>query len=229
MGFCFILFLVQVTAISTKRFQPRAHLAAIALLSFIFSFIIARLFTTFFPSTVLVSNGIHIHHFWFGIVLVAIGGWLGISYNDKEINRVASILYGAGGGLIVDEVGLLLTFDNYWTSLTYSFLIVFLAVIIILMFFFRYRSIILKELAEFVTSKLSLYLGIFLVAVSAAFIIQTDNFLVIAIASIFAIIAIILILVFLLQRLKIIPEKPFFQRKFKAYIYQNSAVSLRRE
>ena len=96
----------------------------------------------------------------------------------------------------------MLTFDNYWTSLTYSFLIVFLAVIIILMFFFRYRSIILKELAEFVTSKLSLYLGIFLVAVSAAFIIQTDNFLVIAITSIFAIIAIILILVYLLQRLK---------------------------
>ncbi|HEX7482793.1 MAG TPA: hypothetical protein VF350_04950 [Candidatus Bathyarchaeia archaeon] len=76
---------------------------------------------------------------------------MGISYNDKEINRVASILYGAGGGLIVDEVGLLLTFDNYWTSLSYSFLIVFLAFIIVLIFFFRYRSIILEELAEFVT------------------------------------------------------------------------------
>jgi hypothetical protein len=51
-----------------------------------------------------------------GIALLAIGGWLGISYDDKETNRVASILYGAGGGLIVDEVGLLLTFNNYWTG-----------------------------------------------------------------------------------------------------------------
>ena len=127
---------------------------------------------------------------------------------------MASILYGAGGGLIVDEVGLLLTFDNYWTSLTYSFLIVFLAFIIVLIFFFRYRSIILEELAEFVTSKLSFYLGIFLAAVSVAFIIQTDNFLVIAIASIFAIIAVIFILFFLLQRLKITPKEPCLQRKF---------------
>jgi hypothetical protein len=61
----------------------------------------------------LITSGIHIHHFWFGIALVAVGGWLGISYNDEETSRVASILFGAGGGLIVDEVGLLLTFGNY--------------------------------------------------------------------------------------------------------------------
>jgi hypothetical protein len=84
--------LTGVTAISSKRFQPRAHLATIALLSFILSFIVARLSTTFFPSTVLVTNGIHIHHFWYGIALLAIGGWLGISYDDKEISRVASII-----------------------------------------------------------------------------------------------------------------------------------------
>jgi hypothetical protein len=206
---------MSVNAISTKRFQPRAHLAEIALISFIFSFFVARLFTSFFPSTVLVSNGIHIHHFWFGIVLVAIGGWLGISYDEKEIDRVAAILYGAGGGLIVDEVGLLLTFDNYWTSLTYSFLIIFLAFIVVLMFFFRYRLTILEELAEFATSNVSLYLGSFLAAVSGAFIIQTDNFLVTVVAGVFAIIAVILILVFLLQRLKIIPKRHVCNENFE--------------
>ena len=133
-------------AVISKRFQPRAHLATIALLSFIFSFIAARAFTTFFPSTVLISSGIHIHHFWFGIALVAIGGWLGISYNDKETSRIASILYGAGGGLIVDEVGLLLTFGNYWTSLTYAFLVVFLSFIAVILFFYRYREEIEEEL-----------------------------------------------------------------------------------
>ncbi len=189
------------SAVTSKRFQPRAHLATIALLSFIFSFIVARTFTTFFPSTVLISNGIHIHHFWFGIALVAVGGWLGISYDDKETSRVASILYGAGGGLIVDEVGLLLTFGNYWTSLTYAFLVVFLSFIAVILFFYRYRTLIEEELSEFTRSKLSLYLGILLAALSAAFIIQTDKPLVIAIAGVVAILATILIAVFLVQQL----------------------------
>ena len=159
----------------------------------------ARSFTTFFPSTVLISNGIHIHHFWFGIALVAIGGWLGISYDDKETSRVASILYGAGGGLIVDEIGLLLTLGNYWTGLTYDFLVVFLASIVVLMLFYRYRLLIVEEFSEFVKSKLSFYLGILLFAVSVGFIIQTENSIVIAIASIVAVIAIILIIIFLFR------------------------------
>jgi hypothetical protein len=195
-----------VIAISTKRFQPRANLATLALVSFIFSFIVARTFTTFYPSAVLISGGIHIHHFWFGIALVAAGGWLGISYDDKEIDRVAAILYGAGGGLIVDEVGLLLTFGNYWTGLTYGFLVVFLAFIIILMFLYRYRSAIMEELAEFATNKASVYLGVFLAAVSIAFIIQTNSFLVAAVASVCAIIAVILIIDFLIRQLKNKPK-----------------------
>ena len=189
-------------AITAKRFQPRAHLATIALLSFIFSFIAARTFTTFFPSTVLITNGIHIHHFWIGIALVAVGGWLGISYNDEETSRVASILYGAGGGLIVDEVGLLLTFGNYWTSLTYAFLVVFLSFIAVTLLFYRYRTVIEEELSEFARSKLIFYLGIFLAALSASFIIQTDNSLVTAIAGAVAVLAAILIVVFLVRQLR---------------------------
>ena len=141
------------------------------MLSFIFYFIVARLFTKFLPSTVLVSNGIKFHHFRFGIVLIVIGGWLRISYDNKEINRAAAIIYGSCGGLIVDTVGLLLTFNNYWTCLTYIFLMVFLAFILVLIFFYRYRSTVLEVLADFAISKVSLYLGVFLAAVSMVFII----------------------------------------------------------
>ncbi len=189
-------------AVTSKRFQPRAHLATIALLSFILSFIAARAFTTFFPSTVLITSGIHIHHFWFGIALVALGGWLGISYNDEETSRVASILYGAGGGLIVDEVGLLLTFGNYWTSLTYAFLVVFLSFIVVILLFYRYRTVIEEELSEFARSKLNLYVGIFLAALSLAFVIQTHNFLVAVIAGAVAAFATILIVVSLFRQLR---------------------------
>jgi amino acid transporter len=150
---------------------------------------------------------------------------LGISYNDKETSRVAAILYGAGGGLIVDEVGLLLTFGNYWTGLTYSFLIVFLAFILVLLFLYRYRSTVMEELAEFATSKVSLYLGIFLVALSVAFIIQTDNFLVTLIAVIVAAIAVALVAAFLIRQIKR-PAAKFPAEICQLHIYKVSVVSL---
>jgi hypothetical protein len=192
-----------VTVPTKRHFKPRSHLVAIALLSFIFSFAVARTFTTFFPSTVLITNGVHIHHFWFGLALLAVGGWLGISLDGKESSRVAAILYGAGGGLIVDEVGLLLTFGNYQTSLTYSFLIVFLAFISILILFYRYRLVIVEELAEFASSKLSLYLGVFLLAISIAFVIQTDNFWVTIIAGGLMVAAILLVIIYLIVQVKL--------------------------
>ena len=189
------------TTFSEKRFQPRANFAIIALLSFIVSFIVARTFTTYFPSTVLISNGIHVHHFWFGIVLLAVGGWLGISYNDVDADRLAAILYGAGGGLIIDEVGLLLTFGDYWTNLTYTVLTVFVTLVIVLILFSRYRQPIIREFGEFVSSNFSLYFGAFLLAVSAAFIVETDDVLVTAVSSGLTITAIMIIIVYFIQRI----------------------------
>jgi hypothetical protein len=190
------------TAVLKQKFKPRAHLAIAALVSFILAFVVARTFTTFFPSTVLVSNGIHIHHFWYGIVLLAIGGWLGISFNDKDTDRLAAILSGAGGGLIVDEVGLLLTFGNYWTSLTYTFLTVFLAFIFVLILFNLYREIIVEEFKEFLGSNASIYFGVFLFAISVAFITQTSNVLVVATSSALATAALVICLAYIVLWLR---------------------------
>jgi hypothetical protein len=218
-------------AVSARGFRPRAHLATIALSAFIFSFIVARTFTTFYPSTVLVSHGVHIHHFWYGIVLLAVGGWLGISYNDRETDRVAAILYGAGGGLIVDEVGLLLTFGNYWTGLTYTFLVIVLAFVTILILFNRYRQLIMTELAEFVSSKVGLYLGVFLAAVSVAFIMQTNNISVIAVSSALTIIGIAITVTYLIRHAKRIrretPEEPEGQpkKRVSAFSKENKFLS----
>jgi hypothetical protein len=57
------------------------------------------------------------------LALLAVGGWVGISYTQKEIDMIASIMYGVGGGLIADEIGLLLTFGNYFSELTWTFLL----------------------------------------------------------------------------------------------------------
>ncbi len=91
--------------VEDEELRERPNLSVLALIAFIRSFISARAFTSLNPHIVLIGGEYHIHHFWYGLALLAIGGWLGISYENERINRLAEILYGAGGGLIGDEVG----------------------------------------------------------------------------------------------------------------------------
>lgn len=184
-----------------EKVKTRPNLSILALIAFIVSFIIARTFTTFFPDTVLVSGGLHIHHFWYGLAMLAIGGWLGISYEDERISRVAAILFGAGGGLIGDEVGLLLTLGDYWTDLTYTVIIMFLAFVSMLILLTRYSRAIREEFSGFLRSNANLFIGVFLLAVSLAFIMETDNTIIITVSGVSAIVALIIILAYFVQRI----------------------------
>lgn len=136
------------------------------------------------------------------MVLLAVGGWLGISYNQKEIDRLAAIIYGVGGGLIADEVGLLLTFGSYYSGLTWTFMIVLLSFVSTLILFNRYRQNIREELHEFVSSRASLYFGVFLAAVSVAFILETDNLLVTSVSAGLTVTAILIVLAFLIHQIR---------------------------
>lgn len=188
--------------ISTRRFQLRPHFTVLTLSSFIIAFAVARTFTYIHPDFVLVSGDIHIHHFWFGLLLLALGGWLGINYNQKEVDMLAAIVYGVGGGLIADEVGLLLTLDNYYSGLTWTFLLLLLAFIAALVLLYIYRKDVFEELHEFIGSKASLYIGIFIATVSVAFIVETDNFVITLISSILTIAGILILLAFLVHQIK---------------------------
>jgi len=193
---------------SSEKIVRRPSLSIRALISFIASFIVARTFTILNPSTVvLVGEGVHVHHFWYGIALLAIGGWLGISYEDERIDRLAAILFGAGGGLIGDEVGLLLKFNDYWTELTYTLVIVFIALVSIMILIIRYSRAILREFVEFSSSNTSLYVGVFLEAVSVAFIMETDNLVINTVSSIVAIVALMFILAYFIQRIRVKHQK----------------------
>lgn len=213
---------MRLKTISVKRFQPRAHLALLALISFALSFTAARIFTYYYPSVVLVSGGVHIHHFWFGVILLAVGGWLGISYTQKEIDRIAALIYGVGGGLIADEVGLLLTFGNYYSELTWTFMVILLSFILALVLFNKYRQNIVEELHEFVSRKVSLYFGVFLAAVSVAFILETGNFLVTIFSAGLTLIAILIILAFLIHetRQRSLKEPPVAVQTWKPYLWK---------
>lgn len=134
--------------------------------------------------------------------MLAIGGWLGISYNNERINQLAAILFGAGGGLIGDEVGLLLTFENYWTGITYTFVIAFLTFASILIILSRYSKAIREEFAGFLTRHMSLYFGAFLLIISLAFMIDTNNTTIIAFSSISILVGCLIILGYFVMKIR---------------------------
>jgi hypothetical protein len=184
------------------KIQEKPNLSILAMISFIASFTVARTFTSLYPTIFWEISGLHIHHFWFGIAMLAIGGWLGISYTSERTDRLAAILFGAGGGLIGDEVGLLLTLENYWAEITYTFIIIVLTFASMIILANRYHKLIRTEFTEFLRSNASLYISVFIAAVSIAFILETDNKTIITVSSAFAIIACIIILAYFIQRIR---------------------------
>jgi uncharacterized membrane protein len=134
-----------------------------------------------------------------------VGGWLGISYQGEKIDRLAAILFGAGGGLIGDSVGLLLTLSahEYWADVTYTFVIVFVTLASILILLNRYRSSIRTEFAQFLLSNASLYFGVFLAIVSLAFFLETDNVVVNAVSAVLTTVACLIVLAYFVQRVRV--------------------------
>ncbi|MGA3192129.1 MAG: hypothetical protein ABSD73_06405 [Candidatus Bathyarchaeia archaeon] len=187
-----------------EKIERRPDLSVVALVSFALSFAAARTFTALSPKVILSPSGLHVHHFWFGIVMLAVGGWLGISYNDPRVNRFAAVIFGAGGGLIGDEAGVLLTLEsnNYWAGASYTFVIIFLASASILVLLSKYSREVLKEFKGFSGSRGGFYLAVFLAAISTAFLIDTDDPRVIAVTSLLTIVAWVTILAYLIQRIR---------------------------
>lgn len=187
---------------SKQKARTKPQLSMLALVSFTASFAIARMFTTLYPNIVLVSSGLHIHHFWYGLAILAVGGWLGISYQSERIDRLAAILFGAGGGIVGDEIGLLLTFGDYWTGATYTIIIVFITFASMLTLLSRYSRIIRAEFTQFLSNNFSLYFGFFLAVVSIAFIMETDEIIIVVVSSGLTIMACIIILTYFIQRIR---------------------------
>jgi hypothetical protein len=103
-------------------------LSFLALLAFVTSFLGARTFATLNPSTVVKTGGIHFHHFWYGLTLIIVIGWIAIAYDIPRYRRIYAVVFGLGCGLIGDEIGLFLTFGNYNSSLTFFFFVIVVSV-----------------------------------------------------------------------------------------------------
>jgi hypothetical protein len=150
--------------------SPFRHgLTFIATLAFVASFFGSRLFATAFPTTVVMQGGIHLHHFWYGLALIAVAGWMGIAWRNERLYRLYAVLYGLGAGFVGDEVGLLLTFNNYQSELTYLFFIAAISFVIIATLFIRYRTQLQEELLKLTFRERVAMVGVYLTGFSVFF------------------------------------------------------------
>lgn len=86
------------------------------------------------PSLELWVWNYHVHHFFFGLLLLSISGWISLVESQKKYKKISAMLYGGGLGLLIDEIGLLLTWGNYWATQSYIFsvtvIFIFLSIIL---------------------------------------------------------------------------------------------------
>ena len=142
-------------------------MAFLCLLSFVTSFVAARVFATLNPTMVVESQGIHFHHFWYGLAMITIAGWLGIAHNNRRYVRLYSVIFGLGGGLVGDEIGLLLTFGNYNSSLTFFFAVIVVALGSMGILTFRYKKQIEYDVIYLEGGERAIYFGLVVAGLSA--------------------------------------------------------------
>ncbi len=138
-------------------------------LSFVAGFLGARLFASLNPTVTVVRGGIHFHHFWYGLALVVIAGWLGIALSEERLDRNLAIVFGLGAGLIGDEVGLLLTFGDYTSNLTEIFFVTAIGFIILITLLSGARKHIEREVINISRKERLTQVGVFLGGFSTIF------------------------------------------------------------
>jgi hypothetical protein len=152
-----------------RRTTVRYSLSFYGTLGFVSGFFGARLFATLNLTVVVERSGIHFHHFWYGLALVVVTGWMGIAMSDDRIDRILASLFGLGVGFIGDEVGLLLTFRDYTSLYTMWFFVAAIAGIILVTLILKARSQLEKDILGLSRMEHLLHIGIFLAGFSTIF------------------------------------------------------------
>ena len=130
--------------------NPRKDTPFVVLISLLATLALARAFvlltgaaeTTTETSTYigrnLIIGGYHIHHFFYGFALICAAAWIAIQYPTRNLPRLAAVLFGAGLGLCVDEMGYFLGGQvNYFDRTTYF---ITLSIVLVLLSALSFRS-----------------------------------------------------------------------------------------
>ena len=149
--------------------EHKHGLSFLATLAFAAGFFGARIFHTIFPNLMIITQGIHFHHFWYGLAMMGVAGWLGIAENNERYNPIYAVVFGLGAGFVGDEVGLLLTFGDYTSMLTFDFFVAAVATIILIGLLLRYWKEIESDILHASARERLLQIGIFLAGFSTIF------------------------------------------------------------
>jgi hypothetical protein len=109
--------------------------------SLLFWFIVSRLFVMYFPGKSVFIKGYHIHHFFFGLILLSLAGYIAIVSKRAALERLSAIMYGSGAGMLLDEIGLFLTCGtmdkgcDYWARVTFDVFIIVVSLFLAIIYF----------------------------------------------------------------------------------------------
>lgn len=92
--------------------------------------------------------GHHIHHFYFGLMLLIASGGVSIIGGERVKRETLAILFGVGLGLLMDEIGLLLTWGDYYSRATYLLSLLVLALFLNVIFFGDFWREVRAEISE---------------------------------------------------------------------------------
>lgn len=126
------------------RLKSKAPAAGIAV-AFILTAVGARIFSVVLPSVHWEPvPGMHIHHYVYGIFILAIAGYLAMIFKGNRATSWIALLYGLGIGLTFDEFGMWLNppfqRGTRWNMGGLEFVIIALAFAGLLPLFFRKQS-----------------------------------------------------------------------------------------
>lgn len=111
----------RVVAAYQQHVDYRREAALRMWIAFIGTFVVLRFLTYgiryhFLPArNIVTSGGLHIHHFVWGILILLIVGFLGITIDSQRLHAWLATAFGIGAALVIDEFALWLNLrDVYW-------------------------------------------------------------------------------------------------------------------
>lgn len=130
-------------------YHRRREVSFWVLAAFVPTFLMARAIVYLDPSIFLDVRGVHIHHFTYGIFLLAAVGYVALAYPDKP-RRFLAFVYGIGLALAADEFGMWLRLsDEYATRHSYDAVMTIIAFLISAVYFADFWSRIFRYLRQF--------------------------------------------------------------------------------